>query len=115
MSDITKRSFDFALRVIKLCQFLSKKYSLESNVLAKQLLRSATSIGANVEEAQAGQSRSDFIHKMAIALKEARETNYWLRLLEASEILSKEKFADLIEKNSPSACSVGFLIHPERV
>lgn len=91
MSDINKRTFDFALRIIKLCQFLNKNYVMENNILAKQLLRSGTSIGANVEEAQAGQSRPDFVHKMAIALKEARETHYWLRLLEASEIITNRK------------------------
>lgn len=110
MSDISKRSFDFALRIIKLCQFLNKTYALENNILAKQLLRSGTSIGANVEEAQAGQSRSDFIHKMAIALKEARETNYWLRLLEASEILPNEKIADLLNESEEIKKIIGAII-----
>lgn len=99
MKDITERTFDFAFRTIKLCRFLNEKYSLESNILAKQLLRSATSIGANVEEAQAGQSRADFINKMAIALKEARETNYWLRLLRKSEIAPKEKLGEIIKES----------------
>ena len=110
MSDINKRTFDFALRIIKLCQFLNKNYVMENNILAKQLLRSGTSIGANVEEAQAGQSRSDFIHKMAIALKEARETNYWLRLLEASEILPKEKLAELIKESDEIKKILGSII-----
>jgi four helix bundle protein len=99
MNDITERTFNFALRIIKLSQFLNEKYKLEESVLSKQLLRSGTSIGANVEEAQSGQSRSDFVHKMAIALKEARETSYWLRLLEASEILSKEKLTELLKES----------------
>ena len=110
MSDINKRTFDFALRIIKLCQFLNKNYVMENNVLAKQLLRSGTSIGANVEEAQAGQSRSDFIHKMAIALKEARETNCWLRLLKASEILPKEKLAELIKESDEIKKILGSII-----
>ena len=110
MSDINKRTFDFALRIVKLCQFLNKNYVMENNILAKQLLRSGTSIGANVEEAQAGQSRSDFIHKMAIALKEARETNYWLRLLEASEILPKEKLAELIKESDEIKKILGSII-----
>jgi four helix bundle protein len=110
MSDITKRTFDFALRIIKLCQFLNKNQVTENNVLAKQLLRSGTSIGANVEEAQAGQSRPDFVHKMAIALKEARETNYWLRLLEASEMLPKEKLADLIKESNEIMKIIGAII-----
>ena len=79
-------------------------------MLAKQLLRSATSIGANVEEAQAGQSRLDFISKMAIALKEARETNYWLRLLEASELLPKEKLAELLKESEEIKKIIGAII-----
>lgn len=110
MNDINKRTFDFALRIIKLCQFLNKNYVMENNILAKQLLRSGTSVGANVEEAQAGQSRSDFVHKMAIALKEARETNYWLRLLEASEMLSKEKLAELIKESDEIKKIIGAII-----
>ena len=95
MTDITERTFNFALRIIKLCQFLNKKYEAEKSVLSKQLLRSGTSVGANVEEAQAGQSKADFISKMSIALKEARETNYWLRLIEASEMVKSEKIAEI--------------------
>lgn len=68
---------------------------MDKNVLAKQLLRAGTSIGANVEEAQAGQSKADFISKMSIALKEARETNYWLRLIEASEMIKPEKIVEI--------------------
>ncbi len=95
MTDITERTFNFALRIIKLSQFLNKKYDLEKSILAKQILRSGTSVGANVEEAQAGQSRADFISKMSIALKEARETNYWLRLIEASEMIKPDKIAEI--------------------
>jgi four helix bundle protein len=75
------------LEIFRLCHGLdSKPWSLR--VLAQQLLRSGTSVGANVQEAQAGQSRADFISKYSIALKEARETLYWLRLLDASGELS---------------------------
>jgi len=66
--------------------------------LSRQLLRSGTSIGANVEEAQAGQSRADFISKYAIALKEARETVYWLRLLSAAEKSTNGKYMELINE-----------------
>ena len=110
MVDITERSFEFALRIIKLCQFLNKKYVMENNVLAKQLLRSGTSVGANVEEAQAGQSRKDFINKMAIALKEARETNYWLRLLEASKIVPKGKLTELIKESEEIKRIIGAIV-----
>ena len=91
---ITVRTFNFAVRVIKLAQFLDKKPGVP-RTLANQLLRAGTSIGANVEEAQGGQSRADFIAKMSIALKEARETLYWLRLLQAAELCSENQLAEL--------------------
>ena len=82
---ILDKSFDFAIRVVKLYKYLcdeKKEY-----VLSKQLLRSGTSIGANINEAQAGQSKADFISKMAIASKEARETKYWIDLLTKTDNL----------------------------
>lgn len=81
---ILELSFDFSLSIIQLYKTLVEKKEF---VLSKQLLRSGTSIGANVEEATAAQSRKDFISKMAIASKEARETKYWLRLLEKSKLV----------------------------
>ncbi|PWB82319.1 MAG: four helix bundle protein [Candidatus Methylomirabilota bacterium] len=69
-----------------------------SRTLSRQLLRSGTSIGANVEEGQASQSRADFVAKYSIACKEARETHYWLRLLSASEIVPTEKLKDLLDE-----------------
>ncbi|MFP5039364.1 four helix bundle protein [Parasediminibacterium sp. JCM 36343] len=77
-------SFDFALQMIELYKILVEKREF---VISKQLLRSGTSIGANIEEAGAGQSRKDFISKMSIASKEARETRYWLRLLDRSKLV----------------------------
>ncbi|MFE1748394.1 four helix bundle protein [Coleofasciculus sp. H7-2] len=73
---------------MRLCQHLDEKPGVR-RTLSNQLLRSGTSIGANVQEARAGQSRADFLSKMAIALKEARETHYWLRLLIVTEVLSQ--------------------------
>lgn len=81
---VKTKSFEFALEAIQLYKLLLAKNEF---VLSKQFLRSATSIGANVEEADAGQSKKDFIAKISIASKEAREANYWLRLLKASEII----------------------------
>lgn len=92
--DIKERSFSFAVRVVKLCQHLEKQDST-SRTLANQLLRSATSVGANIEEAQAGQSKADFIAKMSIARKESRESLYWLRLLDATEIIEPNKLTDI--------------------
>jgi four helix bundle protein len=90
---IQKKSYDFALQIISLYQMLCKANEF---VLSKQLLRSGTSIGANVEEAQAGQSTADFIAKMSIASKEARETNYWLRLLRDSGTINESEVGSLI-------------------
>lgn len=92
--NITVRSFQFAVRIVKLCQFLEKQNGV-SRTLSNQLLRSGTSIGANIEEAQAAQSKADFIAKMSISRKEARETLYWLRLLEAASIIEAHKLKEL--------------------
>jgi four helix bundle protein len=86
-SVIREKSFLFALEVIELFKCLQAEYEY---VLSKQLLRSGTSIGANVEEALAGQSRRDFLAKMAVASKEARETRYWFVLLQKSKLTKTE-------------------------
>ncbi|NWK56164.1 four helix bundle protein [Verrucomicrobiaceae bacterium N1E253] len=82
--DITNRTFEFSLRIVKLCQILVASVGT-NRAIAHQILRSGTSIGTNVEEAQAAQSKADFSSKMFIACKEARESLYWLRILIASE------------------------------
>jgi four helix bundle protein len=91
---IVDLSFDFALDVIKLYKILTSR---NEYVISNQLLKSATSIGANVNEAQAGQSRKDFTAKMAIASKEARETRYWLLLLKKSDLVSFNNKEMIIE------------------
>jgi len=96
-NSIVERSFAFAVRVVKLCRFLEKQDRV-SRTLANQLLRSGTSIGANTEEAQAGQSKADFIAKMSIARKEARETHYWLRLLKESESVLESQLSEIIQE-----------------
>ena len=78
---IVKHSYEFALQIVKYCEELDKKGKY---VVAKQVLRSGTSIGANIREAQNSESKNDFIHKMKIALKEADETEYWLFLCKDS-------------------------------
>ncbi len=83
---IKQKSYDFALKIIGLYRKLVKDNEF---ILSKQVLRSGTSIGANIEEAQAAQSRADFVSKMSIASKEARETCYWLRLLRDSNTIAK--------------------------
>ena len=84
------KSFGFAVRIERLYQYLTE--SKKEFVLSKQLLRSGTSIGANVSEAQKGQSKADFNMKMNIALKEANETEYWIRLLRETDYLSEREF-----------------------
>lgn len=83
-SIVKNRSFEFALQIIELYKELREQKEF---VLSKQLLRSGTSVGANINEALAGVSKADFINKMAIASKEARETLYWLELLDKSQIV----------------------------
>ena len=91
---VEDKSFQFALRVVKLCHYLREEE--KEFTLSKQLLRAGTSIGANVAEAQQAQSRADFSSKINIALKEAVEANYWLRLLNATDILSQREFQSII-------------------
>ena len=83
---VKDKSFSFALRVVKLYQFLNQEK--KEFVLSKQLLRSGTAIGALVREAEQAESKLDFIHKLAIAQKEANETEYWLELLHKSDYLN---------------------------
>ena len=90
---IRDKSFAFALRIVKLYQYLTgqkKEY-----VLSKQLLRSGTAIGALVREAKQAESKADFIHKLAIALKEANETDYWLELLHQSGYIDSKGFQSI--------------------
>ncbi|MCH8872595.1 four helix bundle protein [candidate division KSB1 bacterium] len=88
------KSYDFALRIIELYKYLIEEK--KEYVLSKQILRSGTSIGANVEEAIGGQSRKDFLAKISIAYKETRESHYWLRLLSDSSFLDKEVAQSLL-------------------
>ena len=94
-SNIEPKSFQFSVRIVKLCKYLQEEK--KEYTLSKQLLRAGTSIGANVAESQQGQSRADFIAKLSIALKEAVETNYWLRLLNATDYLSEAEFSSIME------------------
>jgi len=93
---IRDRTYQFTLNIIDIYRQLHKQKEF---VLSKQLLRSGTSIGANVEEATAAQSRKDFISKMAIASKEARETNYWLRLLRDSKLGEGINLSGIIDES----------------
>jgi four helix bundle protein len=92
-SIVSERAFNFALKIIFLYQEMKKQNEF---VISKQLLRSATSIGANIEEASAACSRKEFVMKISIASKEARETRYWLRLLKESDLIKNLDYSDLL-------------------
>ena len=87
---VEQKSFQFAIRIVNLYKYLRKEK--KEFVLSKQMLRSGTSIGANIAESQQAQSRADFLAKLNIALKEAAETDYWLRLLHATDYMSDAEF-----------------------
>lgn len=96
--DICRRTFVFATDIVRLCKEMERR-SAVCQTMSKQLLRSATSVRANVEEAQCAQSRADFVSKMHIACKEARETNYWLRIMRAAEVSSSEQMTRLLHES----------------
>lgn len=93
-NSIKIKSFSFAFRIVKLYQYL--KSEKNEYVLSKQLLRSGTAVGALVREAEHAESTADFIHKLAIAQKEANETEYWLELIFQSEYLEKAQYNSII-------------------
>jgi four helix bundle protein len=102
-SDIRRRAFQFACRIVRLARFLEHGGRMGRN-LADQLFRSGTSVGANLEEARGAQSRNDFRSKCSIALKEARETLYWLRVLQASGLVPSSRLTSfIVEAEEPVA------------
>ena len=94
--EISERCVGYSLRIIKLYRELEK--DSVGRIIGKQLLRSGTSIGANVHEAQGAQSKADFISKMSVAYKEAHESSYWLRIIKESDIISGNRLDDLCEE-----------------
>jgi four helix bundle protein len=97
--DLKERSFEFAKRIILLCQKLEQSPGVPRTI-SNQLLKSGTSVGANIEEAHGSQSKADFTAKMYISCKEARETNYWLRLLVETKMISEKQLADLLDESN---------------
>jgi four helix bundle protein len=91
------KSIDFAIRIVKLSKYLNEVK--REYVLSKQVLRSGTSIGALVREAEHGESKADFVHKLSIALKEANETDYWLELLHKSEYIDTKEYQSITFDN----------------
>ncbi len=100
--NIRERTVKYAVRAIELYRFVQREKDGAGRIIAKQYLRAATSIGANVEEAHSGESRADFIHKLGIAQKEARECSYWLRLMVDSIIVSSQRLAAIRRETEES-------------
>ena len=92
---VKEKSFDFAIRIVKLYKYLMEEK--KEFVLSKQVLRSGTSIGANINEAQQAQSKKDFLMKMNISLKECAETKYWIELLSATDYINQEQKDSIIK------------------
>ncbi len=96
--DICARSLAYSVRAVKLYRALEKQRDGAARIIGRQFLRSATSVGANVEEAQSAESRADFAHKYAIAQKEAKESLYWLRLIRESNILPEDRLQPILRE-----------------
>ena len=107
--DIVDRTFEFAVTIVKFTDKISKR-SWIGIELSSQILRSGTSIGANVEEAQAAESRADFSHKYNIALKEARESKFWLRLVAAAGVSGSDGIEALIKEADEISRIIGRII-----
>ncbi|MEW6171048.1 MAG: four helix bundle protein [Candidatus Omnitrophota bacterium] len=95
--DIRERTFKFALRIIKIVSRLPR--NREGSELAKQIIRSGTSVGANIEEAMGSRTKKEFTNCMNIAKRESRETRYWLRLIMSSDLLNDSETKSLLEEN----------------
>ena len=96
--DIRERTLQYAIRAVNLCKALQKNNDIAGKIIGKQYLRSATSIGANLQEGYSGESDADFVHKYCIAQKEARESLYWLRILDGAKVFTSEKLQPIIEE-----------------
>jgi len=97
MKDLEDRLFNFSVNTLSLLKKI--KFSDVNKVIVNQLAKSSTSAGANYEESQAGSSRADFINKVNIALKEMRESNYWLRIIKSIEIAPKEEIESILKES----------------
>jgi four helix bundle protein len=107
--DIRERTFEFALRIIKLCNELNKKPGVCRDI-SRQLLKAGTSVGANAEEAQAAQSKPDFNQQELDRFKEARETHYWLRLLIAAKVMPENRLAELRDEAEELKLILGSIV-----
>ena len=110
--NIKERTFRFSLRIINMYQKIPK--TGVGFILGKQLVRAGTSIGANVEEATAATSKNDFTYRMTIALREARETNYWLRLMSESDVIGHHEFKEMVDESDELKKILGAIVRTLR-
>lgn len=110
--DIKERTFRFALTIISLVESLPN--TISAKTIGKQLIRSGTSVGANVEEAVAAHSKEDFIYRMNVALREARETLYWLKLLDAAKVLQKPALTTVLHEADEITRILGAIVSSAR-
>ncbi|MFO7956322.1 MAG: four helix bundle protein [Candidatus Brocadiia bacterium] len=108
--DIRDRTFEYSLRAVRLHQSLQAGGDRTGWLLGRQYLRAATSIGANIAEAQSAESKADFLHKCAIAQKEARESLYWLQLLDRSGIVAGERLGALLQETDELIAVIASII-----
>ena len=110
--DIYDRLLTFGIRIVKFCKILGK--SFDNRVIADQLIRAGTSVGANMQEADSASSRKDFINKVTIAKKELQETNYWLKLIEGSDLVNndrnKAELSDLLRESEELIKIIGSIL-----
>jgi four helix bundle protein len=111
--DIYERTFSFACRIVKLYQFLIRKKG-GCEIIGRQILKSGTSIGANMQEAKNGSSKADFVCKCNIALKEARETHYWLSLLKKTGLVSAKKISSLLNESDQIVAILSTIVKKSR-
>jgi four helix bundle protein len=111
--DIHDRLLTFGIRIVKLCKLLSK--NLDNRVIADQLIRAGTSVGANMQEADAASSKRDFINKVNIAKKEIQETNYWLKIIKGTELLQNanniQEFDQLLKESEELIRIIGTILY----
>jgi len=110
--EVSERLLDYGVRAIKVVESLPQ--TLICRRIGDQLLRSSIAVGANYEEAQGAESREDFVHKLQIALKEVRESNYWLRLLAKSEIASPNRLSAILDESNQLRAMLSKAVAPTK-
>ena len=110
--DIRERTFEFAMAILELVERIPQ--SRAGNCVANQIVRSGTSVGANIEEAAGGSSKRDFINRTLISLREARETNYWLRIIKKKRLAPEKETEDVLSESEELKKNLGTIVSSSR-